>query len=452
VDGHRFAQDALARGAVAIVAERRIETQGAPLILVRSARRALAMLASAFNGHPSRRLRVVGVTGTNGKTTTTFLIRAVAEASGEKAGIIGTLGSFAGGLEVPPVTTTPEPTVLQKLLSDMAAEGVRVAAMEVSSHALAMDRVSGTRFIAGLFTNLTRDHLDFHGTEEAYRDAKRLLFRGVPQPPDAAAAAPMTGIINRDDPSSEAFIEASAGPVITFGRGENADLRVVREEIGVESSLFRVRHQGGEQDVGVRLPGPFNVMNALGAFGVGIALGYAPGTIALGIESVEAVPGRMQPVRAGQPFAVLVDYAHTPDALETVLRSARRLTKGTLFCVFGCGGDRDRGKRPEMGRIAVSFSDRVLITSDNPRSEDPLAIIAEIEDGARAVSGSYAVEPDRRAAVERALAEAREGDTVMIAGKGHEDYQILGGRISHFSDAEVAAEALRALGYGGGSR
>jgi len=448
VDGHRFAADALARGAVALVAERPVSAEGAPVILVRSARRALAMLASAFHGHPSRRLRVVGVTGTNGKTTTTFLVRGVAEAAGEKAGVLGTLGYSFGDRKEPPATTTPEPTLLQGLLAAMEAEGVRVAAMEVSSHALVMDRVAGTRFATGVFTNLTRDHLDFHGTEEAYREAKLGLFRGVPQPPGDPARPP-AAVVNGDDPSSPAFVRAAAGPVTTFGRGEAAQVRAVREEVSADSSAVLVRHPGGEQAVRVRLPGPFNVMNALGAFAAGLTLGYAPEAIARGIESVDAVPGRMQPVRLGQPFGVLVDYAHTPDALQTVLTSARSLARGKLICVFGCGGDRDKGKRPVMGRIAVSLSDHAVITSDNPRSEDPLAIIAEIEEGARSLPGAYEVVPERRAAIARALGLAREGDVVLIAGKGHEDYQILRDRTIHFSDSETAEAILRALGHGG---
>lgn len=408
------------------------------------------MLASAFHGHPSRRLRVVGVTGTNGKTTTTFLVRSAAEAAGEKAGVIGTLGYFFGLRREPPATTTPEPTLLQGLLRAMADDGVHVAAMEVSSHALAMDRVTGTRFAAAVFTNLTRDHLDFHGTEEAYRDAKLKLFRGVPEAP-GDPAPPVAAVINRDDPSAPAFIRASAGPVLTYGRGAASDVRAASETISTDSSTVVVRHPGGEQPLGVRLPGPFNVMNALGAFAAGLVLGYEPGAIARGIESVEAVPGRMHPVRLGQPFGVLVDYAHTPDALRTVLESARSLTRGKLYCVFGCGGDRDRGKRPEMGRIAVALADHAVITSDNPRGEDPLAIIAEIEEGAHAAGGGYEVEPDRRTAIGRALGRARPGDVVVIAGKGHEDYQILGDRAIRFSDLEAAEEALRALGYGGGA-
>jgi UDP-N-acetylmuramoyl-L-alanyl-D-glutamate--2,6-diaminopimelate ligase len=447
VDGHRFAADALARGAVALVAERPVESGDAPLILVRSARRALAMLASAFYGHPSRRLRVVGVTGTNGKTTTTYLVRAVAEAAGEKAGVLGTLGYDFGSRHEPPATTTPEPTLLQKLFAEMVDGGVRVAAMEVSSHALAMDRVSGTRFAAAVFTNLTRDHLDFHGTEDAYREAKLALFRGVPEPP-GDPSPPASAVVNLDDPSSSAFLAAASGPVLTYGRGAACDVRAEREEIAADGSSALVRHPKGRTEVGVRLPGPFNVTNALAAFAAGLSLGYEPDAIARGIAGVEAVPGRMQAVRCGQPFGVIVDYAHTPDALRTVLTSARRLSRGALVCVFGCGGDRDQGKRPEMGRIAVTLADRAVITSDNPRSEDPLAIIAAIQEGAREAGGTYETEPDRRAAIERAIAGAREGDVVLIAGKGHEDYQILGDRTIHFSDVEVAEEFLRGLGYG----
>jgi UDP-N-acetylmuramoyl-L-alanyl-D-glutamate--2,6-diaminopimelate ligase len=429
-----------------VVAEREVETGDAPLIRVRSSRKALARLAGAFHGHPSRRLKVAGITGTNGKTTTAFLVRGIAEESGDISGVIGTLGYFIGDRREPPVTTTPEPTLLQRLLAEMEQAGARVVAMEVSSHALSMDRVTGTRFATAVFTNLTRDHLDFHGTEEAYREAKLRLFRGVSDEPAGVQAAPF-GVVNRDDPSAPAFIAACAGPVLTYGRGPECDVRAVGEDNGPDGSRVVVRHREGETSVQVRLPGPFNVLNALGAFGAGLALGYRPDRIAQGIESVHAVPGRMEPVRAGQPFAVLVDYAHTPDALETVLRSARRIARRRLICVFGCGGDRDRGKRPLMGRVAVTLADRVVITSDNPRSEDPLAIIGEIEAGAQTAPGRYEIEADRREAIGRALSGAGDGDVVVVAGKGHEDYQILKDRTIHMSDVEVAREWLSALGF-----
>lgn len=412
-DGHDFAAAAVAAGAVALLCERELEV-GVPQVVVPDTRAAMGPVADAVFGHPSRRVAVVGVTGTTGKTTTTHLLAAVSEHAGLPCGLIGTLHG---------PRTTPEAPELQATLAGFVAQGKRVVAMEVSSHALELHRVDGVRFAVAVFTNLGRDHLDFHGTLEAYFRAKARLFE-----PERAAI----GVVNADDPHGRLLLEAARIPTRPFGLRDAVDL-----DVGVGQSTFRWAGHA----VHLRLGGVFNVANALAAATAAAALGIAPADIAEGLSAAGPVPGRFEPIEAGQPFTVLVDYAHTPEALEHVLRAARR-PEGRLIVVFGCGGDRDATKRPVMGAVAARLADVVVITSDNPRHEDPMAIIAQVKAGTPEGTAPVVVEPDRRAAIAAALAEAAPGDTVVVAGKGHEAYQEIGDRIVAFDDRAVVRELL----------
>ncbi|MGH2795470.1 MAG: UDP-N-acetylmuramoyl-L-alanyl-D-glutamate--2,6-diaminopimelate ligase [Actinomycetota bacterium] len=434
-DGHRFAADAAARGASGLLVERWLEVD-VPQIRVDSVRGTAGRAASAIFGRPSEQMTVVGVTGTNGKTTTTYMLERAFAATGETPGLIGTVEVHIGGEVLPVVHTTPEAPELQRLFAQMRDAGVRAVAMEVSSHGLALDRVSGTRFACGVFTNLTRDHLDFHGSVEAYEAAKAKLFDG-----DLGEC----GAINVDDPAGRRIVASAAVPVVTFAIDHDADVRAVDVTTSAEGSRFTC--VAGERQVAVRVPitGRYNVSNALGTLAAFQALELPLEAAVDGIASLGGVPGRLEAVDVGQPFTVVVDYAHTPDSLENVLRATREVCEGRLIVVFGCGGDRDRGKRPLMGTIATSIADLSFVTSDNPRSEDPLAIIGEIEAGAREGGGTYLVEPDRRAAIRAAVMEARPGDLVLLAGKGHETGQKFADQILPFDDRIVAREELAAL-------
>ena len=427
VDGHDFAPRAVERGAVALVVERPLAL-GVPEVVVPSARAAMAPAAAAFHGDPTRRLDVVGVTGTNGKTTTAFLVRGLLQAAGRQTGLLGTVTSVIGGEERPVVRTTPEAIELQRDFAEMVAVGDVACAMEVSSHALALHRADAIHWAAAVFTNLSRDHLDFHPTMEDYFVAKRRLFE----------ARPRTAVVNVDDAYGRRLADDLEDPV-TFGiDSADAALRATDVEIGLTGSRFRV----AGLELRTPLPGRFNVLNVLGAVAAARSLGVADDVIAEALARAGRVPGRFEPVDAGQPFAVLVDYAHTPDSLENVLRAARELTDGRVIVVFGAGGDRDRGKRPLMGRAARALADRVIVTSDNPRSEDPEAIIAQILDGTGEGPEVEAI-VDRREAIARAVELASAGDVVVIAGKGHEQGQEFeDGRKVPFDDVTVAREAL----------
>jgi UDP-N-acetylmuramoyl-L-alanyl-D-glutamate--2,6-diaminopimelate ligase len=428
-DGHDYAPDAIARGAIALVVERPLEL-GVPEIIVDSVREAMAPAAAAFYGDPTTRLDVVGVTGTNGKTTTAFLVRSLLEAAGRRTGLLGTVKSIIGGQERPVQRTTPEAIDLQRTFREMLDAGDRACAIEVSSHALELHRADAVHFAAAIFTNLTQDHLDFHDTMEDYFSAKRRLFTAQPGIP----------LVNIDDPYGARLATELDQPV-TFALDRDADYRATEVEIGLAGSRFVVRAAGLEAEVASPLRGRFNVYNLLGSLATVIELGVALDTAVCAIETAGLVPGRFEPVDEGQDFAVLVDYAHTPDSLENVLIAARALADGRVHVVFGCGGDRDRGKRPQMGEIATRLADRVIVTSDNPRSEDPAAIIAEILMGA-GPDVSWRV--DRRAAIAEAIAGARSGDVVVIAGKGHEQGQEFErGRKIPFDDVTVARQALR---------
>jgi UDP-N-acetylmuramoyl-L-alanyl-D-glutamate--2,6-diaminopimelate ligase len=442
-DGHAHLRQARDQGAVAAVVETVTPGLDLPQIRVLDSRRALALLAAEETGHPSRELVMVGVTGTNGKTTTTHLIAAELEARGERVGVIGTVGYRFDGQTEPAPHTTPEAPDLARLLRRFRDRGATAVAMEVSSHALALDRTYGVAFDAGVFTNLTQDHLDFHGTMEAYRDAKVRLFRAESRGDRTKA---FTGAVNTDDPDGRWIREHGDPPMLGFGLEPGAE--VTAEDIQWERSgtRLRIRSPQGSSSVALRLRGAFNVMNALAAFTAGLAVGIPVTAIAAGLEAVASVPGRLEPVEAGQPFLVLVDYAHTPDALLRALDAVRATGPKRLLCVFGCGGDRDRGKRPLMGKVAAEHADEVFLTSDNPRSEDPGAILAEIEAGVRGAAHVRTI-VDRKEAIGAAVLTCSDGDALLIAGKGHETYQILGTRTIPFDDRKVAREALAARGY-----
>jgi UDP-N-acetylmuramoyl-L-alanyl-D-glutamate--2,6-diaminopimelate ligase len=428
-DGHDFAASAVIRGASSLVLERWLPLRCVQ-VLVPSVRRAMGPVSAAFYRRPADRMTLVGVTGTNGKTTTTYLLESVFRHAGRTPGVVGTTGVRIDGRTVPFARTTPEAPDLHRMLAQMVDEGVDATAMEVSSHGLHQHRVGGIRFDVAVFTNLSQDHLDYHASMEEYFEAKAMLF---------APGVSEVAVVNADTDHGRRL--AGRIPTVTFGTGDSADVRatdVVTTPAGV---AFRV------DGVLVRSPlrGRFNVDNCLAAIATARALDIELDVAAEAIATVRGVPGRVEPVEAGQDFLVFVDYAHTPDSLENVLRAARPLAAGRLLVVFGCGGDRDRAKRPLMGEVATSNADLTFVTSDNPRSENPEAIISQIEPGASAGGGAYVVEPDRRGAIRLAVMEARAGDVVVIAGKGHESYQELADRTIAFDDREVAAEEIRAL-------
>jgi UDP-N-acetylmuramoyl-L-alanyl-D-glutamate--2,6-diaminopimelate ligase len=426
VDGHAFARQAVEAGAAAVLAEHAVDVpDGATVVTVPSVREAIGPIASSFHGHPSRRLTLVGVTGTNGKTTTTHLLRSVFQANGQEAAVIGTLTSSAGS---PP--TTPDAPVLQARLAELVAAGTTAVAMEVSSHGLAMHRVDGTRFAAAAFTNLSQDHLDLHGTMEAYFAAKARLF--TPAFTDLA-------VVGVDDPRGRLLVDAATVRTVPWSMADAGDL-----ELTPEGSTFTWRGA----TVHVPLAGRVNVLNALCAATVAGELGIEPAVVAAGLAAAPGVRGRFEAVRGDQPFAVVVDYAHTPDGLENVLSSARELVGGgrKVIAVFGAGGDRDPAKRPRMGEVVSRLADLAVVTSDNPRSEDPGAIVDQIVAGMDGPA-ERVVEPDRRAAIGRAFDAAGPGDLVVLAGKGHETTQTIGDRELPFDDVVVARELLLERGF-----
>jgi UDP-N-acetylmuramoyl-L-alanyl-D-glutamate--2,6-diaminopimelate ligase len=429
-DGHDFAEEAVASGAVALVVERALEVD-APQIVVPDVRQAMALAAAHFYGDPTSELSVVGITGTNGKTTTAFLVRALLEAQGRPCGLLGTVKSVIGGIEYEVVRTTPEAIELEHDFRAMLEAGDVACAMEVSSHALELHRATGIHFAAAIFTNLTQDHLDFHATMEDYFLAKRRLF----------TMAPGASVINVDDPYGRRLAAELEDP-ITFSLHDEATYSATDIETGLRGSRFTALTPDGPVELHSPLRGRFNVANVLAALAAARSVGVELATAVEALAGAGQVPGRFEPVQEGQRFEVLVDYAHTPDSLENVLGAARDLGGGRVHVVFGCGGDRDRGKRPLMGEIATRLADRVIVTSDNPRSEDPVEIIHEILAGA---GDDVAWLADRRAAIGQAIAGADDGDVVVIAGKGHEQGQELaGGRKVPFDDVAVARAALRA--------
>jgi UDP-N-acetylmuramoyl-L-alanyl-D-glutamate--2,6-diaminopimelate ligase len=443
VDGHTFIPQALAQGASIVVVDRPIDLTAATsacCLRVLDTRKALAHLAAAFFGHPSRQLRLIGVTGTNGKTTSTYLLEAVLQAHGLTPGVIGTVTYRYSDHERPADQTTPPADAIQRMLREMVDAGVSHCAMEVSSHALAQHRVWGCQFAAALFTNLTQDHLDYHADMSAYFAAKAQLF---------TTYHPGVAVLNYDDPASEKLLHQTQAPVITYGFSPASDVGIERLEIDASGIHLSVRMESQSVTVRSQLIGRHNVYNILGVLATAKGLDLAIDQTIQGIERLRTVPGRFEPVDAGQPFSVLVDYAHTDDALRNVLQAARGITTGRLLIVFGAGGDRDRSKRTRMGRVAAQFADTAVITSDNPRSEEPMAIIRAIEVGFRESGqvSQYQIIEDRARAIQEAIGLARAGDVVVIAGKGHETYQIVGDERFSFDDRQVAAQALQDLGY-----
>jgi UDP-N-acetylmuramoyl-L-alanyl-D-glutamate--2,6-diaminopimelate ligase len=431
MDGHEFGARAVEEGAAALVVERELTELAVPQVVVGDSRAAMAPLAARFWGDPTAELRMVGVTGTNGKTTTAFLVQEILKAANFPCGLLGTVKQVVGGVEKEVVRTTPEAIELQATFRAMLEGGDEACVMEVSSHAMTLHRADAIHFEVAIFTNLTQDHLDFHADMEDYFLAKRKLFE----------MGPKTAIVNIDDPYGRRL--ASEFDCVTFSaEGAEADYSARDVSFDAGGARFSV----GEMDLRTALPGHFNVANALGAFAAAEAIGVGSEIAAAGLARASRVPGRFEPVDEGQGFTVLVDYAHTPDSLENVLRAARRLTDGRVISVFGAGGDRDRDKRPKMGRAGAGLSDLTVITSDNPRSEDPEAIVAEVASGAEGAT-ELEVVVDRRAAIALALGRAEPGDTVVIAGKGHEQGQEFeNGRKIPFDDREVAREELWKLG------
>jgi UDP-N-acetylmuramoyl-L-alanyl-D-glutamate--2,6-diaminopimelate ligase len=440
-DARTFVRDAVERGAVLVVTEGTALDAAVAQVLVPSARLALARLADAYHDHPSRHLTMVGITGTNGKTTSSYLVDALLRARGDRTGVIGTIGYLVADERHEASQTTPEAPEIQSMLARMVAAGVRGVAMEVSSHALVLSRVEGVEFDVAIFTNLTQDHLDFHGTVEAYGRAKRRLFELL----ERSAKPRRVAVVNADDPAGTGMVRGLRLEVLTYGVRAAADVRAREPRSTIEGIRMTVETPRGPLHLASPLVGGHNVENLLGAVACGLALDLSLDVIARALSGVGTVPGRFEQVKAGQPFLVVVDYAHTPDALERVLTTARALTRGRLGVVFGCGGDRDRGKRPLMGEIAARLADRAWITSDNPRSERPEAIIDEVMAGARRVPAGAercATLPDRQDAIRSALGWARRDDTVVIAGKGHETYQIVGSQVLPFADGDVARRVL----------
>jgi UDP-N-acetylmuramoyl-L-alanyl-D-glutamate--2,6-diaminopimelate ligase len=430
VDGHDLAWEAIERGAVALVVERILDVD-VPQLLVPSTRESMAVAADVFFGEPTKELELAGVTGTNGKTTTAFLLRAILQAADRKPGLVGTVEWQVGGDTRPAPFTTPEAIDLQRLFREMLDAGNRSAAVEASSHGAALRRLDRVRLDALVFTNLSQDHLDLHGSMEEYFEAKRRLFTGPAPPPAAVNVGDDWGRRLAAD-----LEDLHRAPLVTFALDGEADVRPEKLEIRADGSRFRA----AGVDVETRLRGRFNVENVLGAVAAGLLLDLDEEAIADGIASVSGVPGRFEPIEEGQLFSVLVDYAHTPDSLANVLSAARDLASGRLIVVFGAGGDRDRGKRPLMGKVAADLADVTIVTSDNPRSEEPLAIIQDVLQG---TGLEVEIDPDRRSAIARAVSIADEGDVVVIAGKGHEQGQDVGGVVTPFDDGEVAREALR---------
>ena len=441
-DGRQFAADAVARGAMAVVSESEAPPEMADRwVRVEHGRHALALAARNFYGRPDERLGLTGITGTNGKTTTSYLLDSILRAAGHITALVGTIEYHLAGRVIPAVNTTPESLDLVRLFAELEAAGGSRVTMEVSSHALALGRVYGLRFHAAVFTNLTRDHLDFHGTMEEYFAAKNMLFAGAGGPP------PPFAVINRDDPWARRIAVHPKTKLIRYGTGADADLRARHISSSFQGLRFDAQHGKTRFALESPLIGRINVYNILAACGAALSYDIPVATIARGVAELKAVPGRFERVDEGQPFSVVVDYAHTDDALRNVISVARGLNPKRVITLFGCGGDRDRTKRPLMGQAAAEASDFVILTSDNPRSEDPLTIMNDALVGVRRVDVPHVIEPDRKTAIARALKEAREGDIVILAGKGHETYQVLKDKTIPFDDRAVAREVLRGYGY-----
>ncbi|MHC4943359.1 MAG: UDP-N-acetylmuramoyl-L-alanyl-D-glutamate--2,6-diaminopimelate ligase, partial [Planctomycetota bacterium] len=404
-----------------------------PVVLVEDARRAKADAAAMFYRNPSHRIDCIGITGTNGKTTVSYMLKSILEQDGRPTGLIGTIRHHIGDRTVPSLNTTPDPIDLQRYLAEMVDDNSSAAVLEVSSHALDQDRAGNVVFRTGVFTNLSREHLDYHKNMEAYGRAKELLFSGLPNH--------ATAVINADDPMADRMAGACCCPVVRFGFSIDAEITAELRRLDVDGFSMILKTPSGGVDITSRLPGRFNVMNAMAAAAAAISLDVPLAAVKAGIETLKRIEGRMESLDCGQDFRVIVDYAHTHDALHNILQNLKPLTVGRLITVFGCGGDRDRTKRPLMAEAATTLSDHTVITSDNPRTEDPNAIIEDILEGVTP-DASHEVEPDRRKAIEKGIAMAFGGDIVVIAGKGHENYQILKNGIVDFDDRQIAREVL----------
>lgn len=445
VDAHSFIPDVARAGARAVLTERAsVDVPvGVAVLYVPNLEKALDTIVPFFYDYPACAMRVVGITGTNGKTTTSYLVRAILRHAGHRVGLIGTIQAMIEDEVLPTSNTTPDIIVLQQMLAEMRTRGMDTVVMEVSSHALALGRVAGIEFDTAVFTNLTQDHLDFHKTMENYARAKAHLFELVSAP---GAKEGKTAVLNTDDAASETMRAYTRCPIITYGVDHPADLTAQDVQLACDGMELTLMH-GGKRlfHLHTGITGLFNVHNVLAAVGASLAEQVAATDIAAALTAFTGVPGRFELVREGQDFAVIVDYAHTPDGMENVLRTARAVTKGHIIAVFGCGGDRDRTKRPIMGRIGAEMADIAILTSDNPRTEDPAAIVDEVERGVLPVIGDKPYEKivDRRTAIFHAIGRAQAGDTVVILGKGHETYQILKDGTIHFDDREQAREAIR---------
>ena len=435
VSGATYIDEAINRGAAAVATTdlRRVTKSWVTGVATRTPRRLLAQVANRFYEFPARQLDLVGVTGTNGKTSTVYLLREMARAMGIEPGFLSTIECWDGEKVYPAAQTTPESLDFVQILARLVKAQVGLCLSEVSSHALELDRVFDLDFKAAAFTNLTQDHLDFHGTMKQYRDAKMKLFLSM--------APSGWAVINNDDPASTEMIERTRAQVLTYGMRGEADILGSVVEVTADGLGVELVHRGETRRLRLKLVGRHNLYNVMAAYGTGIAMGWPDEALVAGAERLAGVPGRLERVPADSGFSVFVDYAHTPDALRRVLSTVREFTTGRIIAVFGCGGDRDRDKRPKMGAVVAELADVAVVTSDNPRSESPEAIIQDILKGMN--SHERTVEPDRRAAIRTALAAARPGDTVVIAGKGHEDYQLIGGKRLDFDDRVVAAELLR---------
>jgi UDP-N-acetylmuramoyl-L-alanyl-D-glutamate--2,6-diaminopimelate ligase len=445
-DGNIYIEDAVKRGAAAVASEEPAPKKlplGVVWIQVKGARKALAITAANFFEHPANALQLVAVTGTNGKTTTTSLVDAIVKASGAKTGLFGTIAYHTPLGDYPAPNTTPESVDLQGFFAEIRDAGGKYAVLEASSHSLSMDRLWGCHFQAAVFTNLTREHMDYHKTFEDYFAAKRRLFEGL------GAGAPEVAVLNADD-SYGKQLGGLAKSTITYGLESGADITTKKFHLNFEGLHFTAQTPNGRLEVTSRLVGRINVYNLLAAVGAAQALGFSNEFIEKGIQNLESVSGRFQRIDMGQPFLVIVDYAHTDDALENLIRTARELNpKSRIITLFGCGGLKDRTKRPVMGEVAGRLSDLTILSSDNPRTEDPLKIISDIVVGLQKTNGKYLIEPDREKAISIAMDEAKAGDIVLLAGKGHEDYQILADRTLKFDDREMAGRALRERGFEG---
>mgnify|MGYP001160540265 CR=1 FL=1 len=446
-DGHDYAAQAVENGAAALLVEKEVHLS-VPTWFVADTRFAMAVASAHFYRYPSHELTLIGITGTNGKTTTAHLIEQMLEDAGYNCGLIGTIGMKVGTRHTSLLNTTPDALDLQRGLRAMVDAGEQYCAMEVSSHALSIGRVKGCDFRTAVFTNLSQDHLDYHETMERYREAKGLFFSRLGNTFSPDPAKRKYAVLNADDPASEYFRSVTAAQVITYGIDQEADVCADRLETSISGTRFRLRSFAGETEIMMKMHGRFSVYNALAAATACLLEQVPLDSIKRTLEQVKGVPGRFEAVDEGQDFLVIVDYAHTPDSLENVLKTIAGFAEGRIICVFGCGGDRDSSKRPIMGRIAAQYSDYVIITSDNPRSEDPERIMKDIEAGvlkARGVGAEFALITDRREAIYKAVEMASRKDVVLIAGKGHETYQEINGERFDFDDRKVAATAIRSI-------